>query len=398
MARTLSVRLDISHSQVRKTLEQIVAVQDDVVLQSDRSTGTPHLLILDLDEADPASTFARINALTVSGAAPAILLIADRADQTILLDALRAGVNEFLTHPLTRDAVEQALARLRARLDDRHPEHPGNRGKILSLLGGKGGVGTSTVTVNLGCCLHELTPRYSVVLVDLNPQGGDLPLFLDLEPTRSFQDIARDLSRLDHSFLQNLLTQHPSGLWLLPFGEPEAAGTMAPDCVDQTLELLQTMFEYVLVDCGQGLDPNILPALKRASMVLLVATVSVPVLRRTSHLLDRLQLEGQAEKIRLVMNRYTPSVDELLMEAESVLKHNIFWKIPNDYYAASTAMNTGQPLAAGAPRAELTKSYQQLAAALTKDGANREHTFLASYLAAIKETWVKQRHARAVAR
>ncbi len=406
MARTISVKLEIGNERLRNVFEQILVAQAEYQIQGPVDSGIPYLVILDLDEEHPDRTFSRIRSLLTSNPAPEIFLTASRIDPDILLKALRAGVKEFFRQPISREEVEEALERLRARSRKLHGSPPGNpdkKGMLMSVLGAKGGIGTSTVAVNLGSCLQKLECGPSVALVDLSVGGGDLPLFLDLEPTRSVRDIARDVSRLDRTFLLTLLSKHPSGLSLLPLGEKDSPAEdidwLPTDCVDQTLDLLQTLFDYVVIDCGHDLHPVTVRAMAHSSTTLVISTLSVPVIRRTKQLLGRLPGEGHSLQIRLVMNRYTPHADLLLKETEALLQQKAFWLIPNDYYVASTAINTGQPLVTSAPKADLAKSFQRLAVALTEDtSSNKERSFVASYIAAIRETWARQRTARAEAR
>jgi pilus assembly protein CpaE len=399
MARTISVKLDVGQ-EARRAFEQILLGQADLVIHRPSDPAPAYLQILELDESDPTATFVRIESLLASTPPPEIFLIAARIDPDILLKALRAGVKEFFRQPIDREEVEEALERLRRR-SRKFPSRGGGgkKGTLFSVVGGKGGIGTTTVAVNLASALQKPDGRLSVALVDLN---GDLPLFLDLEPTRSFRDIANAPSRLDRTFLLSVLSKHASGLSLLPLGEEDPAeGTewLGADCVDQTLELLQGLFDYVVIDCGTALEARAMRALNRSSGILVVSTLSVPVIRRTRKLLSRLPADSGPSRVKVIMNRYAPHGEGLLKDTEEVLQYKVFWLIPNDYYIASTAINTGQPLVVSGPRTDIAKSYHRLAAALTEDSqANKEQSFLASYIAAIRQTWARQWPARVGAR
>jgi pilus assembly protein CpaE len=396
MARTISVKLEVHQETLRRTFQQILRGQADFVIQEPDDPAPPYLLILDLEEGDPSETFMRIESLLASSPAPEIFLTAARIDPDILLKALRAGVKEFFRQPIDSEEVAEALERMRRRSRRLPGRGPGKKGTLFCVVGGKGGIGTTTVAVNLGSAVQKLSGRPSVALVDLN---GDLPLFLDLEPARSFRDIASAPSRLDRTFLLSVLSRHPSGLSVLPLGEDDPAEGnewLGADCVDQTLELLQELFDYVVIDCGAALEPRTMRALTRSSSILVISTLSVPVIRRTRKLLSRIPGDGGASRIKVIMNRYAPHGEALLKETEEVLQRKVYWQIPNDYYIASTAINTGQPLVESGPRTDITKSFHRLASALTEDSqASKEQSFLASYLGAIRQTWARQWPARA---
>ncbi|MCA9452357.1 MAG: hypothetical protein KC584_06980, partial [Nitrospira sp.] len=182
--------------------------------------------------------------------------------------------------------------------------------------------------------------------VDVNQHGGDLPLYLDLQPNHSFRDIATDLSRLDQAFLIRVLTKTELGIQVLPSGYDDlSTGRLSPDCVEATLRLLQASFDYVILDCGHVLDLTTKKALELATLILVTSTLMVPVVHRTKRILELLRGSGfPAEKIRLVMNRFLSAEQDVLKETEEILKQKAFWLLPNDYPSASQAVNSGKPL------------------------------------------------------
>ena len=237
-------------------------------------------------------------------------------------------------------------------------------GKVLAFFGGKGGVGTTSITVNVAAALLNLPSKPRVVIVDVNQHGGDLPLYLDLQPMHSFRDIAADPSRLDQAFLIRLLTKCESGLQVLPSGYDDlSTGRLSPDCVEATLKLLQASFDYVVVDCGHVLDLTTKKALELASWINVTSTLMVPVVHRTKRILELLRGSGFPQsKLRLIMNRYLSGEKDVLVETEEILKQKAHWLFPNDYPSASHSVNSGKPLVETAPKTAVGKSYMEYAA------------------------------------
>ena len=137
-----------------------------------------------------------------------VFLTASRTDPQILLDAFRLGVKEFLPQPLTRQEVEPALARFEERFTGRVSGAEMQSGRVVSVIGARGGVGASTVATNLAISVQQATQQESVALVDLDMHGGDLGLFLDLPAAQGLKHLSKDISRLDETIVRGSLTQH----------------------------------------------------------------------------------------------------------------------------------------------------------------------------------------------
>ncbi|HEY7709413.1 MAG TPA: hypothetical protein VIG57_05195, partial [Candidatus Entotheonella sp.] len=187
------VGLQVADDALRMDLAAFFSAQMGYQLQSLHAAALPQLMIIDL-ETDWNQTLSRLQAIRSSSPHTEIFATAATADATVLLHLLRAGVQEFLPQPVQKEELYDALERFEMRYQDRVSSSDG-RGKLINILGGKGGVGTTTLAVNLAVSLQEINPASSVVLVDLNLQFGDVALYLDLEPMYTFGDITSDPSR-----------------------------------------------------------------------------------------------------------------------------------------------------------------------------------------------------------
>ena len=392
MKGRLLIDLRLHSEMVRRLFVELLARHPELTERPAQSTGHPDVLIIELDETDPIVTFTQIRGLQKSSPQTQILLTTSRADRQVLLDALRAGVKEFLPVPFTQDEAEQALRRLKEGIVESQPEPEKPKGEIIGVFAAKGGLGASSLTVNLGCSLLHLENSKSVVLIDLDIHSSDLPLFLDIEPTHSLKEIADDYERVDKLFLMNLLSKHESGLYLLPSGyDDRTHETFSPRCVVHTLTLLRSMFDYVVVDCGALLDDSTRTVLKLSSSIIVVSTFHVPVVRSTKRLLDLFQSMGQpSQQLKVVMNRYDARAKTLLKNTETSLQHKLFAFIPNNYDLASSAINNGQPVSRLAPNSDLTKSYQRLAASLSERSSKEKTSATAGYFRSLKGMWSKK--------
>jgi pilus assembly protein CpaE len=363
----ISVGLQVENEALRLELAAFFATQTGYRFQSAEATELPQLMIIDMD-TDQHKTFSRIQALRSASPSIEIFVTAAATDTDILLNVLRAGVQEFLPQPLQKEDLCCALERFEERYEGNRPLQT-KKGKFINVLGSKGGVGTTTLAVNLAVSLQEVNPRSSVVLVDLNLQCGDAALFLDIEPLHTLSDITSDPSRLDMTFLTSILSRHASGLYLLPAAERvEEMSEWTIECVERSLELLQSRFDYVILDSGHLLDDITVTTLNRPSTLLLVSTLSLPVVRHTKRLVTLLsQFNYPPEDLKIIINRYKSKHEISLQDFEDSVQQKPFGIIPNDYITAASSMNKGKTLADIRKRAHITRSIKKIAIGFSKE-------------------------------
>src|SRR5262252_6885199 len=289
MARLIAVSIDCRNEAARQTFEEIVSRRRNYLVTKGQATGAVDMLLLELDEIRPQQTFTHIRSILNASPNLEVFLTASRTDPQLLLEAFRLGVKEFLPQPLTRQDVEPALARFEERFSARVSGAEMHSGRVVSIIGARGGVGTSTVATNLAASVQQTKQRETVALVDLDMHGGDLELFLDLHPSQGLKHLAKDISRLDATIVRSSLVTHGSGLHLLASGyeefdeiDPATGSTM------RIIGLLRSMHRHVFVDCGHVLETAVKEALDCSDQIVVVTTLSLPVIRRTKRLLTAL--------------------------------------------------------------------------------------------------------------
>lgn len=363
---SIVIGLDIQDDEIRGDIESIISSLQGIRLSTSEDRGYPDLIIFELDE-DHDKTFAQINNVISTSPSTEVFLTATRHDSDILLQAIRVGVKEFIPQPIEEDELRQAFRRCKDRNREQKADGPEEGGKLINIIGGKGGVGTTTIAVNLASSLLESGREHSVVLVDLNPQFGDVALFLDLAPTHTFGDLTKNISRLDPTFLMSVLTKHSSGLHVLPSANViEEIGVLTAESAVKTLELLRATFDYVVIDSGHSLDDITIATLNMSSSVFVVTSLTLPILRNTKRFLDIFgDLGHEANDIKVIVNRYqAKNVDVTLKDLENVLKQKPHWMIPNDYFTALGAINKGEPISSVSKRSDIAKSFAKLAETL----------------------------------
>jgi pilus assembly protein CpaE len=368
--KTLLVHVKVGNRIVRKKLEAIIQSDPGLRVRGSADTRRPDLVIYELGD-DTERDFQVLQSLINSDALGEFFLTSNRTDSQLLLKAMRMGVKEFLLQPLNEQEVRQALTGFKARSGQASGHTvPGKLGRIISVMGSKGGVGTTTVAVNLAVSLAERKAEQSIALVDLNAVVGEIPLFLAVKPSYHWGEIMQNIGRLDSAFLMNIMVRHGSGLYILPSpsklnGYPVAT----PDTIQRVLSNLQDMFDVVVIDGGQSMDSAYLKVIEMSDTMLIISILSLPCLHNTHNLLQSLKSLSilPQDRMQVVINRYLKRSDVSIREAEESIRKKIFWSIPNDYKATMSAINQGKPLSQVVRKASVTQSIREMADYLVRE-------------------------------
>jgi pilus assembly protein CpaE len=295
-----------------------------------------------------------------------LLVVSTSTDGQVILRAMRGGAKEFLTQPIKVEDLIGALDRISAAKfgtgDGR-----GRTCHVIAVCGATGGVGSTSLAVNLGCILAR-EERNSVVLVDLDMALGDADVCLDSIPDYTLVDVAQNISRLDFTLLKRSLTKHASGLYLLPRPvQLQDTHHVSPDDLTRVLGLLKASFTHMILDLSKSYTPLDQVALKSAKDVLLVTQLDLPCLRNVVRLmLSFAEDEGLKDKVKIVVNRVGLESGAIsLKKAQETMGRDIYWQLPNDYKTMVEVRNNGVPLIDQAPRAGITQALTALAESLT---------------------------------
>jgi pilus assembly protein CpaE len=364
----IRVKIQVEENDLKSALEKTITSTEGFSVQSQDDSRPSDLLIFEMG-GDPKTELDLIHSLLDVGAAGEVFLISQSSDPQVLLRALRTGVKEFFSPAVEHNQVKEALVKLRESKQKKKGHELSKVGQIIDVIGCKGGVGTTTVAVNLAVSLAETKGSPSVALVDRNTLFGEIPLFLEVQPQYHLGEITKDISRLDSTFLMNALSKHSSGVYVLPAQTSiNSYPDMTPEVMEELLSLMQKMFDFVIIDGGQSLNKTSLKVSKMSDLIFLISVLSLPCLANTNKLLKAFEHQGypSREQIRVVMNRCLKNSDISLKDAESSLDQTIFWTIPNDYRITLSAINHGKPLGQLAAKAQVTKNIRNLAHTLTE--------------------------------
>ena len=275
-----------------------------------------------------------------------LVAVSDNADAALILEAMRAGCSEYLTPPVQVDQFAGAVERLRMRLDSRKTIVPKPTGRIVAMLGVRGGAGATTLAVHLGSFLAGQYGKRTLLL-DEHRRLGHVSLYLGAEEANyHFYELVRNIGRLDESLLQGFVIHHSSCLDILPSPDSfDDAANVSLEDIQRAIRFLGQNYEFVVIDCPHGVHNLSLATIGCCDELYLIATPDVPALRDLSSCIDTfLQSHVPPEKIKVVINRYSSDGALGLQQIEKAIQQPISITIPNASSDLIRAMNTGSPV------------------------------------------------------
>ena len=326
------------------------------------AAAVPDVVLVELgrDVKTPLEVAARLHRLS-----PAVCIIAISGYQEpgpdLLMQAMRSGVREFLSPPIDPMIVREMLERLVKQKGI--PES--DTEKLIVVVGAKGGVGTTTVSVNIAVQLARSAGK-RVVVIDFGHPLGHCALLLDLEARFSFRAAVESLDRLDSHLFSGLLASHKSCVQVLAgASNSDDWDRISPASLARVVNVAQSSFDFVIVDLGCNSSTEWSPVLRLARQVILVTETNVPSLWSLERQITMLRSVGvESARLRLVVNRWHKPDDEALGAFEKRTKLKIFERLPNDYKAVSRAVNMGAELSKG-QNDQLVQKFRAIAERLT---------------------------------
>ena len=382
MSGTLRISICDPNEASRENLKKFLIGIDKVWLEADCSRyeffreivgeTTPDIAIVAIDE-DTERALTLVTDISREHPDCGVIVISSATDGQLILRSMRSGAREFLNSPVQLDELMGALDRVSSTSSG--GTQGSKSGVIIPVAGASGGVGTTSIAVNMAVALAS-NPERSVVLVDLDLALGDADIFLDLMAEYTLLDVAQNISRLDLSLLRKSLTKHHSGVYLLPRPvQIEDNASINDEDLRKVLGLLKASFSHVIVDLSKSYNRLDMVAIEQSTWVMLLTQLDLPCLRNVVRLLASFErYEEVSEKVKVVVNRAGLEKSEISLEkAEKAIGGEIFARISNNYAVISECRNNGIPLLEQAPKASITQQIIELGERLSGD-SNEDST------------------------
>lgn len=339
-----------SASNGREGVEQAGALRPDIVLMDINMPGMDGIQASELiSQQDPNIQ---------------VVMMSVQGEADYLRRSMLAGAREFLIKPFSSEELANSLRRVHQLAATRRmmlmptqpavaPADPINTtagtarsrlAKIIAIYAPKGGVGVSTIAVNLAIALREET-RGRVALVDGNYQFGDVGVLLNLVTNRTMLDVVEAKHDPDEDLLNGVLAAHSSGVKaLLAPPRPEQAELVTADHVRKTLAVLQKMFDYVIVDTAKAISDPLLAVFDLAEQIILLSTADISSLKDAKLFFEVTQaLDYPASKTLLILNKYDGKTGIQARDVEANIKHPVTGLVARDDKATALALTRGIP-------------------------------------------------------
>jgi pilus assembly protein CpaE len=266
-----------------------------------------------------------------------IVAVASSLDPALMLEAMRAGATEFVAEPVSESDLRTAVDRVAAKRPSAEP------GQIFAFVGGKGGIGTTTLAVNVATTLAMREGPASTLLIDLHIAYGDAGLFVGADPRFSVGDALENIDRLDEALLRSLVGRTKFGLELLASSERTIVGQIEPRAVRGLVESAARLYRFVVLDVPRS-DPTMLDSLEHATTIVVVANQELATIRSASRMAATLRQRYGKDRVLVVMSRFDQHAEIGRKEFERIMGGPVAQLFPSDYRLALNALNVGRPL------------------------------------------------------
>jgi pilus assembly protein CpaE len=320
-----------------------------IAVTDERHAGATPPSIAIVDIRNGMGTVSSIERLRAAWPATSIFAIASTAEPDQILQAMRAGANEYLAWSKNGEAgprlEETFFAALKRTVQRSRPKDQERSPAVLSFFGVKGGAGTTTLAVNTAIEITRLSKKPTLI-IDLHQFIGEVSLFLGVRPRFTLVDALDNLHRLDSEFLRELVVKHKTGLDILAGGEQiDRPGPQDAVVFEQLLQVLGRTYDYMIIDAGTLTGPCSDVAVYAADTIYLVANPDIACIRNANRVMDRMgQLGAGRDRIRLLLNRMSDQHQIAPKQIETTLGLSLHMTFTSDYGVVASALNSGVPL------------------------------------------------------
>jgi pilus assembly protein CpaE len=309
----------------------------------------------------------------------AVIMMSVQGEADYLRRSMLAGAREFLVKPFSSDELTASIRQVWSREKDKLSRYApvtvtsqeisngsGEPASVVAVFSPKGGVGRTTIAVNLAVAAAQTNKR--VALVDASLQFGDVGVLLNLNPrNKSIADLAGELQSGEAESLETFMITHSSGVKvLLAPPSPEQAELIGPSAIKKVLQGLRAMFDLVVVDCPSTFNEPTLAVLDEADLILTLLTLEITSVKNMRLFLEVCEQLGYGpEKIRLVLNRADSTLGIRVADVEHSIGRKVDHTIVSDGRSVVYALNRGVPFFLSNREAQVSQDIQRLALAIT---------------------------------
>ncbi len=360
---------DNSREILKSYLEEL-GFSDKIKLFADYNEGlkeikeNPENIIVFIDITDCSEeSFAAIEEVKLFTSK--IVITSSDYSTNSIVRAMRLGAKEFLPKPVLREDLQRILSVFLQHGE----EQDDTASKIITIYSNKGGIGKTTIAVNLALELAKTT-KDKVALVDLNLQLGDISTFLNLNPAFDVSYVIKNLiDKRDETLLKAFEKYKDTSMYVL--SDPsyiEQSESITPQQITELFKALKRVFPYIIVDMSSNIDPNSLKILDLSDWIMFTTIVNIPAIRNSQRCLNLFKSRRYpSDKVKIIINRYMENDEIKVEDIETTLGEKIYWKIPNNYFSIMDSINKGVTVSEINSNSNIANSFRDLASKVSDD-------------------------------
>jgi pilus assembly protein CpaE len=390
MADQIRVLIVDDIPETRDHLTKLLGFEGDIEVVGSASSGReaiqlagklrPDVVLMDINMPD-MDGIAATEQLSQTAPGSAVVMMSVQGEADYLRRSMLAGAREFLVKPFSSDELTASIRQVSSREREKQSRFgvpgatepgaaaagSGEGGTVVAVFSPKGGVGRTTVAVNLAVAAASELGR-SVVIVDGSFQFGDVGVLLNLNPkSKSIADLAPELESGELDSLDTFVITHSSGVKaLLAPPTPEMAETITPAGVKKVLEALRRTNDLVVVDCTAFFNDTTLAILDAADVILTMLSLEITSIKNMRLFLEVAeQLGYESGKVRLVLNRADSTLGIRVADVEHSIGRKVDETIVSDGRSVVYALNRGIPFFVSNREAQVSQDILRLARSVT---------------------------------
>ena len=341
--------------KAEEAMEVIDEAGPEVVLIDSQITGDGYKLAENIVKEYPTLT---------------IIMIEQELKEETMRKSIFAGAKDVLIYPFSPSKLVDSIYRSHQiekkkevfQRDKPRARRKSRQGQVVTVFSTKGGVGKTFVAANLAVALAQHT-KERVVLVDLDLDFGNAALALNIIPRYTISDIINEIRNLDQDLIESYLIPHKSGIKVLPANaQPQMAEFINSEHIGLILKVLQSAFDYVIVDMPARFCEPVNPAFQVADLLFLITTPEVSTVRNVKASLVALnELNYPKAKIKVLLNKAESRGEIKQKDVETTLNHSLYSVLPADYKMVNSSLNKGIPVVLLYPKAKVSRGFNELA-------------------------------------
>lgn len=315
----------------------------------------PSAAIISLS-ADGDQAIKLIQRLNAECPNTALISAAKETSADLILQSLRSGAKEFLRLPIDAEELKTVFDQIAEFCADKEGEEK-KTGRMISIFSSKGGCGTSFIATNIACATGART-----VIVDLNLESGELPLFLGVGYKYTIEDLCSRHGKIDDRLISSFVTTCSQTLDLLAAPrEVDPVEKIKPEYVLEALKRLSECYDFIVLDLPHTYDPITLAALDQSDQIVLVTTLDIPALRSAQRALQNFERAGYARnKVQVLVNRWNKRIDVDQAQVEKFFEEPVMGLLPDEYQTVVNSINLGKPLVKNEPGSKVSREIRRV--------------------------------------